>query len=99
MCPQGRGALQDIDQVSVMKSLCKHVATVQTVRDIVPTLRTAIHHAMSGTPGPVLVEFPLDVLHPFSVVQREYGIRDLHFSFAKFWQWYLQLYALLHLIF
>ena len=48
---QGRGALQDIDQMSLFKPLCKYCATVNTVREIVPTLRKAIQAAQSGTPG------------------------------------------------
>ncbi|TRY88075.1 hypothetical protein DNTS_024139, partial [Danionella cerebrum] len=34
---QGRGALQDIDQMSLFKPLCKFCASVRTVREIVPT--------------------------------------------------------------
>ena len=48
---QGRGALQDIDQMSLFKPLCKFCATVTKVRDIAPTLRKALHAAQSGTPG------------------------------------------------
>ena len=47
----GRGALQDIDQMSLFKPLCKFTATVTRVRDIVPTLQEAIKVAQSGTPG------------------------------------------------
>ena len=48
---QGRGALQDIDQMSLFKPLCKYCATVTKVRDIAPTLRKALQVAQSGTPG------------------------------------------------
>jgi acetolactate synthase-like protein len=48
---QGRGALQDIDQMSLFKPLCKYCATVTKVRDIAPTLRKALQMAQSGTPG------------------------------------------------
>ena len=50
-CQQGRGALQDIDQMALFKPLCKYCATVAHVRDIVPTLRKALQVAQSGTPG------------------------------------------------
>lgn len=56
---QGRGSLQDVDQISVMRPLCKFVASVRSVRDIVPTLRRAFQAALSGVPGPVFVELPL----------------------------------------
>ena len=48
---QGRGALQDIDQMSLFKPLCKFCATITHVRDIIPTLRRALQAAQSGTPG------------------------------------------------
>ncbi|XP_070200493.1 2-hydroxyacyl-CoA lyase 2-like isoform X2 [Littorina saxatilis] len=73
---KGRGALQDIDQMSLFKPLCKFCATVNTVREIVPTLRKALQAAQSGTPGPVFVEFPIDTLYPYPLVKREIGMKD-----------------------
>ncbi|KAL3119442.1 hypothetical protein niasHT_002530 [Heterodera trifolii] len=68
---KGRGALQDIDQLSIVKSMCKFTANVQNVGDIVPTLREAIAAARSDTPGPAFVELPLDVLQPYGKVLAE----------------------------
>lgn len=68
---QKRGALQAIDQMSLFRPLCKFCASVRRVRDIIPTLRTAIAAAQSGTPGPVFVELPVDVLYPYFMVQKE----------------------------
>ncbi|XP_034293716.1 2-hydroxyacyl-CoA lyase 2 isoform X2 [Pantherophis guttatus] len=68
---KGRGALQDIDQLSLFKPLCKFCASVNTVKDIVPVLRKAIAVAQCNTPGPVFVEFPLDILYPYHLVERE----------------------------
>lgn len=45
--------------------------TVNTVRDIVPKLREAFRVAQSGTPGPVFVELPIDILYPYSVIRGE----------------------------
>ncbi|KAK3102444.1 hypothetical protein FSP39_011418 [Pinctada imbricata] len=73
---KGRGALQDIDQMSLFKPLCKYCATVTKLRDVVPTVRKAIQIAQSGTPGPVFVEFPIDVLYPYELVRRELGVKD-----------------------
>ncbi len=70
---KGRGALQDIDQMSLFKPICKYCATVRYVRDIPEILRKAIHIAQSGTPGPVFVEFPIDTLYPYHLVSRELG--------------------------
>ena len=63
---KGRGALQDIDQLSPLKSICKYVASPTSVRDVVPALRRAFQEAMSGVPGPCFVELPLDVLYPIT---------------------------------
>ncbi|XP_010638301.1 acetolactate synthase-like protein [Fukomys damarensis] len=68
---QKRGALQAIDQMSLFRPLCKFCASVRRVRDIVPTLRAAMAAAQSGTPGPVFVELPVDVLYPYFMVQKE----------------------------
>lgn len=70
---KGRGALQDIDQMSLFKPLCKFCATVRTLRDIIPTVQKALKEAQSGTPGPVFVEFPIDVLYPYEMVVKEIG--------------------------
>ncbi|XP_065184827.1 2-hydroxyacyl-CoA lyase 2-like [Sycon ciliatum] len=73
---QGRGALQDIDQMVLFKPLCKFCARVTRVREIPRILRQAICAAQSGTPGPVFVEFPLDTLYYYSIVRREAGVSD-----------------------
>ena len=70
---KGRGALQDIDQMSLFKSLCKHTVTIRYVRDIPNAVRNAIKIAQSGTPGPVFVEFPIDTLYPYHLIEREIG--------------------------
>ncbi|PAV90826.1 hypothetical protein WR25_06263 [Diploscapter pachys] len=70
---KGRGALQDIDQMVLFRPLCKYVARIERLRDIVPTLRQAIKAAVSGSPGPVFVEFPIDVLYPYQLVVKEIG--------------------------
>ncbi|NXW11518.1 ILVBL protein, partial [Fregetta grallaria] len=90
---KGRGALQDIDQLSLFKTLCKACVSVRAVRDIVPTFRKAIATAQSGTPGPVFVELPIDVLYPFHVVEKEIGgTKSARGLQGKVVQWYLQNY-------
>lgn len=71
MLMKGRGSLQDIDQISLFKPICKFTACVKRVRDIVPTLRKAICIAQSGVPGPVFVELPIDSLYPYDIVVKE----------------------------
>ncbi|CAK5097219.1 unnamed protein product [Meloidogyne enterolobii] len=68
---KGKGALQDIDQIPIIQSMCKFTARIINVDDIVPTLREAISVSQSGTPGPVFIEFPLDVLQSYQEVLRD----------------------------
>lgn len=70
---KGRGALQDIDQGVLFRPLCKFTARVTKVRDITETVRKAIQIAQSDTPGPVFIEFPIDVLYPYDMIVKEIG--------------------------
>lgn len=74
---RGKGALQDIDQLALMRPHVKFAARAKKVREIAPLLEKAIHTAMKGVPGPVFVELPVDILYPESVV------RDLMLPSAK----------------
>ena len=48
---KGRGALQDIDHMSLFQSICKYTVSIKRVRQIPFLLRRAIFLAQSGTPG------------------------------------------------
>ncbi|XP_076139015.1 2-hydroxyacyl-CoA lyase 2 [Alosa pseudoharengus] len=88
---QGRGALQDIDQMSLFKPLCKFCASVRTIREIVPIVRKALAIAQSGTPGPVFVEFPIDTLYPYHLVSKEFGVKNPPKGLmGKIVTWYLE---------
>ncbi|KAM9099666.1 acetolactate synthase-like protein [Sarcophilus harrisii] len=88
---KGRGPLQGIDQMALFRPLCKFCASVRRVRDIIPTLRAALAAAQSGTPGPVFVELPIDVLYPYFLVQRELMPSKAPQSLmGKLVSWYLQ---------
>ncbi|XP_077314069.1 2-hydroxyacyl-CoA lyase 2 isoform X2 [Lithobates pipiens] len=88
---QGRGALQDIDQMSLFKPICKFCASVRTIRDIAPILRRALAEAQSGTPGPVFVEFPIDILYPYHLIQKELAPKGAPKGVVgKIINWYLQ---------
>jgi acetolactate synthase-1/2/3 large subunit len=69
---KGRGALQDIDQMAMMKPLVKWTTTVKTVPALAPTIERAITVATEGVPGPVFVEVPVDILYPESIVRMWY---------------------------
>lgn len=87
---KGRGALQDIDQLSLFKPLCKLCTSVKCIRDIVPVVRQSLQVAQSGTPGPVFIEFPIDVLYPYEIVSKELGVRAEGKSIMhKITNWYL----------
>lgn len=77
---KGRGSLQDINQLSLFKPICKFTASVQRVRDIVPTLRKAICIAQSDIPGPVFVELPVDTLYPYNIVVKELPQKEQKFK-------------------
>jgi 2-hydroxyacyl-CoA lyase len=70
---KGRGALQDIDQMALMKPNVKWAAGVAKVRDIVPILEKAFAIAQDGVPGPVFVECPIDTLYDEELVRSWYG--------------------------
>jgi acetolactate synthase-1/2/3 large subunit len=70
---QGRGALQDIDQMSLFTSVVKWSKAVRRVRDLVPALEEAFRQAQSGAPGPVFVECPVDLLYDEGMVRQLYG--------------------------
>ena len=77
---KGRGALQDIDQISVMESITKWAVSIKKVHSIRPTLEKAMDLAQDGVPGPVFIEVPIDVLYPEEMVRemfmKESGVRD-----------------------
>jgi acetolactate synthase-1/2/3 large subunit len=59
---QRRYQLHDIDQLAIARALTKGAWRVLRQQDVVPTLFEAARLALSGEPGPVLVELPLDVM-------------------------------------
>lgn len=69
---KGRGALQDIDQMALIRSAVKWSSSVSTVPALGATVARAIEIAESGVPGPVFVEVPVDLLYPESVVRQWY---------------------------
>ncbi|CAB3999937.1 acetolactate synthase, partial [Paramuricea clavata] len=86
-----RGALQDIDQMSLFKPLCKYCVTVKRVRDIPSLVRKAMQVAQSGTPGPVFVEFPIDTLYPYPLVKKEVGLKENPAGLGqKIVNWYIK---------
>ena len=57
-----QGSLQDMDHVELMRPITKWSATVGQTQRLGEYVRMAFRHAMTGVPGPVFLEMPLDVL-------------------------------------
>lgn len=72
---KGRGALQDIDQTSLIRSAVKLELKCSTVAQLAPTMERALRECRSGVPGPVFIEVPVDVLYPESLV-REWFVKE-----------------------
>jgi acetolactate synthase-1/2/3 large subunit len=72
---RGRGSLQDINQMALMKPHVKEVFAITKVSQIPSALKAAFEIAQSGVPGPVFVELPIDVLYPEALI-REWYIKD-----------------------
>ncbi len=64
---QGRGALQEMEQVALLRPITKWSVSIRETARIPELLTQAIRIALSGRPGPVFVEVPFDVL--FSLVE------------------------------
>jgi len=73
---KNRGALQDIDQLSLVNSIAKLAVTIRRNCDIIPVLENAFDVCRSGVPGPVFVECPIDLLYSESIVRRWYGVES-----------------------
>lgn len=92
---QGRGALQDIDQRSVIAPHVKLVKRVRRVAELGPAVEEALLIARSGVPGPVFVECPVDLLYDEKLIRGWYadaagkgqGVPD------RLLRWYLNRHA------
>ncbi len=94
---RGRGSLQDIDQLALMRPHVKSAVRVRRRRDIARSVAAAIDIAGRGVPGPVFVELPVDLLYPDEAVRELYGLsresrsRGLRESLQRrFLEWHLR---------
>jgi thiamine pyrophosphate-dependent acetolactate synthase large subunit-like protein len=69
---QGRGALQDIDQLALFKPHVKWSCAVKRVRDLAPAIQKGFQVARSGVPGPVFIECPVDLLYDEALIREWY---------------------------
>lgn len=62
---QGRGALQEMEQVALLKPITKWSIAIHQTERIPELLTQAIRIALTGRPGPVFCEIPFDILIQF----------------------------------
>ncbi len=70
---QGRGALQDIDQLPLVAPHVKRFLKMRRVRDLGSAVAEAFEEAQSGVPGPVFIECPVDLLYDESLIRQWYA--------------------------
>lgn len=58
-------SFQEIDIISIARSITKYCVTVVNKNDVIPSIRKAIAIAKGGRPGPVLVDLPVDIQGEF----------------------------------
>ncbi|MGQ0658370.1 MAG: biosynthetic-type acetolactate synthase large subunit [Chromatiales bacterium] len=57
----GNDAFQEVDAIGITRPCVKHNFLVEKVEDLAPTIKKAFYIAVSGRPGPVVVDIPKDV--------------------------------------
>lgn len=58
----GRGSLQEMDHISLMRPITKWAGACYETQRIPEYIELAVRHAVSGIPGPVYLEIPMDIL-------------------------------------
>ncbi len=66
---RGRGSLQDIDQMSLIRPHVKWAARPNRLADVAPSMERAFRIAKAGVPGPVFVELAVDLLYDEKIVR------------------------------
>ncbi len=90
---RGRGALQDIDQLALVRPHVKRATRVTRVRDLAAALDSAFRICREDVPGPVFVECPVDLLYPEALVRDWYEAKTgkaAHGLKARARLWYVE---------
>ncbi|MFP6615443.1 MAG: thiamine pyrophosphate-binding protein, partial [Candidatus Hydrogenedentota bacterium] len=58
----GRGSLQEMDHVSLMRPITKWAGACYDTERIPEYIELAVRHAVTGIPGPAFLEIPMDIL-------------------------------------
>ena len=75
----GDDAFQEVDSIGITRPCVKHNFLVKDVHELATTIKKAFYVAMSGRPGPVVVDIPKDItankaeyIYPKSISMRSY---------------------------
>lgn len=79
----GKDAFQEVDIVSITKSICKYVVTVKRREDLAEKIKKAFYIAKTGKPGVVVVDLPKDIQqtygsdnYPEEIKSKEYKSKN-----------------------
>lgn len=72
---RGKGSLQEMDHVALMKPITKWAEACYETERIPEYVELAMRHAVSGIPGPAFLELPMDIL--MSEARWEVGIPNV----------------------
>jgi acetolactate synthase-1/2/3 large subunit len=59
---RGKGSLQEMDHVALMRPITKWADSCYQTERLPEYIELAMRHAISGIPGPVFLEIPMDIL-------------------------------------
>lgn len=83
----GKDSFQEIDITGITMPITKHNFIVKDVAKLAETIRKAFRIAMSGRPGPVLIDIPKDVTSNTVEYEKEelgkYNPRETHINGAE----------------
>lgn len=89
---KGKGSLQDVEQINLLKNVCKKVFSCTKLDQIQSTIKKAIYLAKEGVPGPVFVEIPIDLLYSKELIIQNAGLNKPKKSlFGKLVDFYISM--------
>ncbi|VAW91511.1 Acetolactate synthase large subunit [hydrothermal vent metagenome] len=68
----GSDAFQEVDSVGITRPCVKHNFLVKDLNKLAETLKKAFYVAITGRPGPVVVDIPKDITDPAIKIDYEY---------------------------
>ena len=69
----GSDAFQEVDTIGITRPCVKHNFLVKDLKDLAMTMKKAFHIAMSGRPGPVVIDIPKDITDPNIKIAYDYS--------------------------